>query len=93
MFKIGPPKRANRPKNGHKSAKSANKKFFFASFISNVIKWMDYHQKIEIWDPSPQTGTFSPGTTQQSATLETITAVTAAACNANHLIKDMWRSA
>ena len=24
---------------------------------------MDYHQKIEIWDPSPQTGTFSPGTT------------------------------
>ena len=28
MFKIGPPKRANRPKNGHKSAKSANKKFF-----------------------------------------------------------------
>ena len=29
MFKIIPPKRANRPKNGHKSAKSAKKSFFW----------------------------------------------------------------
>ena len=63
MFKIGPPKRANRPKNGHKSAKSANKKVFFASFISIVTKWIDYQQKKSIWDPSPQMGNFSPKTT------------------------------
>ena len=38
IFKIGPKKIANRPKNGHKSTKSANNKYFVALFISNVPK-------------------------------------------------------